>query len=398
MPSQVSAENPEFLTSQVMTYIGNKRALLGYIGTEIELIAQELGKERLLCADLFSGTGIVARYLKKWSDRLIVNDLEEYACVLNQCYLANKSQFPRDRYHEVREKILEAVKNSPVEGIITKGYAPRDTENVLKGERAFYTHENAVLLDSYRYYIQEFAGTLSEDTGCHQDGTAVTKDTCCHQENPLAAYFLAPLLIEASVHVNTSGVFKGFYKDTDTGIGAFGGKAHNALSRIKGTITMPEPVLSNYESDVILYKEDAIALSQKLKNLDVAYLDPPYNQHPYGSNYFMLNLILKNKLPASNEIKVSRISGIPNDWNRSVFNNKKLVLQSMETMIQNLDARYIIISYNSEGFISLNQMTEMLSRYGDVKTIEIKYNAFKGSRNLKDRSIHVKEYLFVLKK
>ena len=70
----------------------------------------------------------------------------------------------------------------------------------------------------------------------------------------------------------------------------------------------------------------------------------------------------------------------------------------MEEIIANLDTKYAIISYNSEGFIGFEEMTEMLKKYGKVKTVEIKYNTFRGSRNLRNRDIHVSEYLFVLRK
>jgi len=135
-------------------------------------------------------------------------------------------------------------------------------------------------------------------------------------------------------------------------------------------------------------------LSSKLKNLDIAYLDPPYNQHPYGSNYFMLNLILKNKI----DVPISQVSGITQDWNRSAFNKSNLALNSLEQIVRNLDTKYVIVSYNSEGFISFEQMTEMLQKYGELKTVEISYNTFRGSRNLSNRDIHVFEYIFVLKK
>jgi adenine-specific DNA-methyltransferase len=137
-----------------------------------------------------------------------------------------------------------------------------------------------------------------------------------------------------------------------------------------------------------------VELSGVLKDIDIAYLDPPYNQHPYGSNYFMLNLILKNKL----DVEVSRVSGITQGWNRSVFNKSYSALDSMEKTISALQAKYAVISYNSEGFISFEEMTDMLKKYGKVKTVEIPYNTFRGSRNLRSRSIHVREYLFVLEK
>ena len=214
------------------------------------------------------------------------------------------------------------------------------------------------------------------------------------EEYTLKNFFLAPLITEASVHVNTSGVFKGFYKDKRTGIGCFGAAGKNALSRIFGKIELKEPVFSNYESKLHVYQKDAVQLSKELKDLDIAYLDPPYNQHPYGSNYFMLNLILKNKL----DVEISKVSGITQDWNRSVVNKPDSALHAMEKIIANLDSKFVIISYNSEGFISFDEMRAMLHKYGKCKIREIRYNAFRGSRNLKNRDIHVCEYLFILQK
>ena len=86
-------ENREFLTTQIITYLGNKRSLIGKIEKEIELISRKLGIEKLVCADLFSGSGIVARMLKKRSSKLIVNDLENYSSVINSSYLINKKDF-----------------------------------------------------------------------------------------------------------------------------------------------------------------------------------------------------------------------------------------------------------------------------------------------------------------
>ncbi len=117
-------------------------------------------------------------------------------------------------------------------------------------------------------------------------------------------------------------------------------------------------------------------------------------QHAYGSNYFMLNLILKNRL----DVAVSKVSGITQDWNRSPFNKPYLAMKALEEIVSGLDAKFIIISYNSEGFITFDRMSSMLKKYGDVKTVEIAYNTFRGSRNLRNRDIHVSEYLFVLKK
>lgn len=364
-------ENKDFLTTQIITYLGNKRSLIGKIEKEVEEIENKLGKKKLVCADLFSGSGIVARMLKKHSSKLIVNDLENYSSLINSCYLINKKDYPAEICAELRKEIENRCTKRKYPGIITENYAPQDDDNILRGERVFYTHENAVLIDTFRKLIDDVV-----------------------EEENLKKFFLAPLVTEASIHVNTSGVFKGFYKDKNTGIGCFGAAGKNALTRIFGKIELKEPVLSNFNSSLKIYQKDTVELSKELKNLDIAYLDPPYNQHPYGSNYFMLNLIIKNKL----DVEVSKVSGITQDWNRSAFNKPYSALKSMEEIIANLSSKFAIISYNSEGFISFNEMSEMLKKYGKVKTVEITYNTFRGSRNLRSRDIHVSEYLFVLEK
>lgn len=367
--SSAHNENELFLTTQIITYIGNKRTLIGDIETQIEKIKTQIGKDKCVCADLFSGSGIVARMMKRHSSLLIANDLEKYSIVINSCYLTNKNEFDASRYKKIKSQIDGAFESARFEGVITKNYAPKDETHITKNDRVFYTRENAVRIDTYRKLIDEIVPQKMQN------------------------YFLAPLLTEASVHVNTSGVFKGFYKNRK-GVGAFGGEGKNALTRICGTVELQPPVFSNFECKTEVYSDDAVKLAEKLKGIDIAYLDPPYNQHPYGSNYFMLNLILQNEITAP----VSKVSGIVSGWNRSDFNKKQTALVSMEKIVSALDAKFLIVSYNSEGFISFEEMSQMLEKYGTLQTIEIKYNTFRGSRNLAERNIHVSEYLFVLQK
>ena len=77
-------EKEEFLTKQLITYIGNKRALLGLIGDGIKKVQNKLHKNKLRMFDVFSGSGIVARYFKQFSELLIVNDLEKYSALINE--------------------------------------------------------------------------------------------------------------------------------------------------------------------------------------------------------------------------------------------------------------------------------------------------------------------------
>ena len=72
-------ENRDFLTEQIITYIGNKRSLLDFITKGIQIVQKRLSKEKLDIFDVFTGSGIVARHCKQFSHSLLVNDLEQYA-------------------------------------------------------------------------------------------------------------------------------------------------------------------------------------------------------------------------------------------------------------------------------------------------------------------------------
>ena len=362
-------EKKEYLTRQLITYIGNKRALLGFIGNGVSKVQKRLHKNKLKTFDVFSGSGIAARYFKQFSDLLIVNDLEKYAAVINECYLSNEDELDISLLRAYYQEIIAQSNQGLQKGIIAALYAPHDDQNIQPRERVFYTTRNAMYIDTVRQLIAAIPRSEQK-------------------------YFLAPLLSEASIHANTSGVFKGFYKNRETGIGQFGGNNHDALSRITGNIKLPFPIFSNFNCDTIICNNDANEVITMLPEVDLAYVDPPYNQHPYGSNYFMLNVILDYTPPEN----PSTISGIPENWNRSAYNKANHALNALTHLVTHIKAKYVLISFNSEGFITIAEMKTMLERLGKLEVLETKYNAFRGSRNLNDREIHVKEYLFLLEK
>jgi adenine-specific DNA-methyltransferase len=381
-------ENTQYLTEQLITYIGNKRSLLPFIKQGVEIVQKELNKEFLHCFDVFSGSGIVSRFLKSYASSITTNDLETYAKIISSCYLSNKSSINFDELEKIHSELVKSTTNeistyelnNTCPGFVSELYAPKDEDNVQFGELCFYTPYNAKYIDIMRQKITD--------------------------EVPaeLQKFFIAPLLSEVSVHANTAGIFKGFYKNSRTGKGQFGGNGKNALERIKGKIELPLPIFSNFECPSYIFQEDAntLILDEMLynhlpeKEFDLAYIDPPYNQHPYGSNYFMLNLIANYQRPDCE--KISRVSGIPKDWNRSSFNRKRDAAESFTNLVSSLRAKYLMVSFNSEGYISKNEMINILEKVGTVTVLDISYNAFKGSRNLKNRDIYVSEYLFIVKK
>lgn len=363
-----STENPDYLTRQLITYLGNKRALLGNIGLAVEEVKRRLGKKKLRLFDAFSGSGVVSRFFKAHASLLISNDLEDYAAVTARCYLRNKSTVDIPVVQHIVEELNDTMGiKSHATGFIEELYSPRDENQITRDDRVFYTRENARRLDRYRQLIDTVPADLRD-------------------------LLLGPLLSKASIHANTAGVFKGFYKNRNTRIGQFGGSGSDALVRIKGQIVLEPPVLSHFECDYEVLQEDANQAARRLFGLDLAYLDPPYNQHPYGSNYFMLNLLVKYQRPQA----ISAVSGIPTGWRRSGYNVRSQALPLFKELLSQLDARFLLISFNNEGFISPAEMRSMLGQFGTVDVLESKYNAFRGSRNFDRRSLHVVEQLFLV--
>lgn len=363
-------EDADYLSRQLITYIGNKRALLGRIGPIVERVKRRLGKDRLRIFDVFSGSGVVSRYFKAHASALISNDIEDYAAVIARCYLQNHSDVDLRSLSDVVDEINHRVEfDAFPRGFIEDLYAPKDENRITKHDRVFYTRDNARRLDAYRRLIGDEPPEMRD-------------------------LLLAPLLSKASVHSNTAGIFKGFYKNRQTGIGQFGGTGSDALSRIKGKIVLEPPVMSRFECDWEARQEDANDAVRRVRDLDLAYLDPPYNQHPYGSNYFMLNLLVRYERPE----RVSRVSGIPAGWKRSGYNVKGNSLPLMRDLLHTLDARFILVSFNDEGFVSPPDMRALLEDIGTVEVIETPYNAFRGSRNFDHRPIHVTEQLFLVER
>jgi adenine-specific DNA-methyltransferase len=360
-----------FFNSHLITYIGNKRRLLPFLYQGFSKIRDRIGKDRLVIFDGFVGSGASARLLKAFASKLYVNDLEDYAETINRAYLTNQSDINIEKLVGfitwLNENKLKSKNRRP--GFIEKNYAPKDDANIQPGERVFYTNTNARIIDNVRNLIDEIP-------------------------EPYKTLTLASLLVKASVHTNTSGVFKGFHKRN--GVGHFGGQGENALTRIKREISLDTPVFSEFECDVFVHKQDINTLvrDSELPEFDLVYYDPPYNQHPYGSNYFMLNIINSGKEQAIQD----GVSGIAKDWNKSAYNKARAAEIAMDNLLENTRAKFIAISYNDEGIIPIDTFKQILSRHGKWELMEQDYNTYRGSRNLRDRSIKVRELLWILEK
>ena len=145
-------------------------------------------------------------------------------------------------------------------------------------------------------------------------------------------------------------------------------------------MTLPQPVIIK-----ILMILSKIYLAKL-----TLFTRPPYNQHPYGSNYFMLNVIAENKEPEK-YLRFLAFLLIK----RSAYNSHDSAVESMTQLLKiALKSAYVLLSYNDEGIIKKADWDTIFKPYTVEK--EIVYDTYKGSRNLKNRSNKVMEIMYVI--
>ena len=110
--------------------------------------------------------------------------------------------------------------------------------------------------------------------------------SCFHQKLP-KPFLLAQILVKSSVHNNTNGQFSAFYKNGE--IGAYGGKNKVDTKRITTPIKLMEPIFHKNNTKIHISQMDTNEWIKRIPELDVVYIDPPYNKHPYSIYYFMLD-------------------------------------------------------------------------------------------------------------
>ena len=365
---------PTYMTSQIITYLGNKRKLLNHISKCIDVIEEREGGRKLSMADAFSGSGIVGRLLKTRASHLYMNDCSGYSETINKCFLSS----PNDVFiQEVNAYIDEANRLADTDVLdvkdawISKHWAPNGA--IEPEDRVYFTEQNGRRIDIIRNYI----------------------DTLPEKHRP---FLLAPLLVESSIHNNTNGQFSAFYKDGDRG--AFGGSKANDIHRITGKIILKPPILHMNDTIIHVDRCDANEWMDDIPSIDVLYLDPPYNKHPYSIYYFMLDII--NDWDKSIVIP-DTYRGQPKTWTKSAYNSSRNAKTAFTNLIEHAPAKYVVLSYNDEGIIPIEELEEIMERHGTVEKIPIDHKVYNRLRGIADYKREkdarsVKEYIWLLTK
>lgn len=374
--------NSDYVEKNLIAYIGNKRRLLDLIQKSIFKTNLLESNKKVRFLDLFAGTGVVSRLAKSLGLEVHTNDWEYYSYIMNKTFIELDNTFLQKSF-----KVFGGVKNvitilnnlsniDEESSYISKYYCPENDDNPdLDNERMFWTRYNGEKIDLVRTKIAEWKGA-----------SLITDDE--------ELFLIALLIYEASTRSNTSGVFKGFHR-------GFGGSNGDALTRIMKKIELSLPVLIDGEKSYV-YNEDAISLSEKMKNVefDIVYLDPPYNQHQYGSNYHLLNTIALNDKPFVNKDvilngkKVNK-SAIRKDWikTKSSFCYKKKAIVDFKKVIENINSRFILVSYSTDGIIPFDEMLNILSSKGKISINMAEYVKFRGGKQALTSEVNNIEFI-----
>jgi adenine-specific DNA-methyltransferase len=353
---------PDYLKRQLIAYLGNKRSLLPFLSE----LFQRLVPRPAVVLDAFAGSGAVARLARSLGHEVHANDWEPYARVMNQAFLTLTPKSAAAAF--TRWGGLDAVLTRlnalhiPREEFVARWYAPRNTIGAdWRTERLFYTRENALWLDAVREAIDEY-------------------------DEPGRTLLLALLVYEASTHANTNGVFKAFHK-------GFGGHGGDALKRILSPMQLEHPVLWPSPRPA---SASALEAAEFLKGrtADLVYLDPPYNQHQYGSNYHLLNTVVRGDRFVP-ELK----AGIRRDWTatKSPFCAKAQAPAAFAAVLDAADAQHLVVSYNTEGVVPFEQLYDLLDRRGRVELAVQDYVTYRGGRQSPDRKTHNLEFVLVVR-
>tara|TARA_B110000046_G_scaffold185849_1_gene229824 strand:- start:14346 stop:15470 length:1125 start_codon:yes stop_codon:yes gene_type:complete len=370
-------DNIPFFKKQIITYMGNKRKLIKDIYNIIELIKAELGDNDLTSADAFSGSGIVSRLLKNESRVLYSNDIAGYSQTLNRCFLSTPTKKEQNLIENLINDANIFAYGSGSGGApkwIRRHWAP--TGEIQAKHRAYFTEKNALLIDKYMFFINTLNGGVPDEYKC---------------------YLLAMVLVKSSMHNNTNGQFSAFYKD-EKGVGKYGGKKEIDIKRITKEIILEQPIFSPNKCKTHISRMDSLKWVQEIPEVDVMYLDPPYNKHPYSIYYFMLDIINEWNtdviIPDTNR-------GQPKDWFRSNYNSFVNAEATFTELIGKTRAKFIVLSYNNKGIIPIKNIEKILEKKGKVYKYPVDhktYNKLKGIASYKRTGEweDVKEFIWLI--
>ena len=308
----------------MIKYLGSKRTLVPNI---VELVSRLPNARSVL--DVFSGTARVGHGLKGAGFQVFANDHNAYASTLARCYV----QSDLSEHAAQAEQLIEALNN-------LNGRAGYFTETFCERSR-FFQPKNGARIDAMREQIEAWS-----------------------LEAELKSILLVSLMEAADRVDSTCGVQMAYLKQ-------WAARSSNDI-KLRLPALLERPKAGACRATQL----EAFKAAETIK-ADIAYLDPPYNQHSYLGNYHIWESLVLWDKPEVYGVACKRVDV---KERKSPFNAKRGAVDALRSVIDALDVSTIIVSFNNEGYIPRPEMESILANHGDVLVIEKDFKRYVGAQ------------------
>jgi len=307
----------------VIKYLGSKRALLPVLETLFR------ASEASTAIDLFTGTTRVAATIKQLGMNVTAVDTASYSEVFSKVFIELDGS--EADLQELAGAIGSLNSLSGRSGYFTE---------VFCEQARFFQPKNGQRIDAIRSAIESK-----------------------YKQSWMYFPLLASLLVAADKVDSTTGVQMAYLK------------SWSRRSFLELELQVPQLLTGPGRS----VKGDAIEQAHKLGSFDLAYLDPPYNQHRYFGNYHIWETLVRWDDPEYYGIANKRIDARLSE-NKSAFNSKLTMPDALEKLIAGLDAKILVLSYNNESWLSRRELSDMCSSYESVEILDFDSKRYVGSQ------------------
>lgn len=309
----------------MIKYIGSKRILVPVLGR----LAVASGARTAV--DLFTGTTRVAQEFKRHGMQVTAADIATYSEILAQCYITTDAAAIAPERLAAALAELDAL--PPVRGYVTETFCER---------ARYFRPENGQRIDAMREHIERaYAGT------------------------DLYPVLLTALMLAADRVDSTTGLQQAFLK-------SWAPRSERPL-RLRTPELLPGIGIAR--------RADAAQLAMSLPRTDLMYIDPPYNQHRYYTNYHVWETLIRWDAPEHYGIACKRLDA-RDPRTKSRFNAKRTMPGAFRDLVLSVNAETVLVSYNDESWVTAEQIAGWLREAGhrEVQMLAFDAKRYVGAR------------------